>query len=148
MVADFSLDALQAQVRAPLVTSSHPTYDDARRVWNGMIDRHPLLIAFPDSTAEVAAAITFAREHDLELSVKGGGHGVAGRAVCDDGLVVDLSRMRAVSVDPATRIQPFRVAPGCAISTPHPRPTASRPRRAFTVTRASPAWHWAAVSAC
>lgn len=99
----FSLDALQAQIRAPLVTSSHPAYDEARRVWNGMIDRRPLLIAFPDSTAEVVAAIAFARDHDLELSVKGGGHGVAGRAVCDDGLVIDLSHMRAVSVDPATR---------------------------------------------
>lgn len=98
-----SLDALQSQLRLPIVTSSHPAYDDARRVWNGMIDRRPLLIVHPESTAEVAAAIAFARAHDLELSVKGGGHGVAGRAVCDDGLVIDLSRMRAVSVDPVTR---------------------------------------------
>lgn len=98
-----SFDALQSQVRASLVTSSHPAYDAARHVWNGMIDRRPLLIVFPETATEVAAAIAFAREHDLELSVKGGGHGVAGRAVCDDGLVIDLSRMRAVSVDPATR---------------------------------------------
>ncbi len=98
-----SLDALQSRLSAPIVTSSHPAYDDARRVWNGMIDRRPLLIVHPESTSEVAAAIAFAREHDLELSVKGGGHGVAGRAVCDDGLVLDLSRMRSVSVDPVTR---------------------------------------------
>src|SRR5262245_39571441 len=68
-----------------------------------MIDRRPLLIVRPENVAEVAAAIAFAREHDLELSVKGGGHGVAGRAVCDDGLVIDLAQMRAVSVDAATR---------------------------------------------
>jgi FAD/FMN-containing dehydrogenase len=98
-----SFDALQRQVRAPLLTRSHPAYDSARRVWNGMIDRRPLLIAQPESAREVSAAIGFAREHDLPLSVKGGGHGVAGRAVCDDGLVVDLSRMAAVHVDPAAR---------------------------------------------
>ena len=95
-----SLDQLQKQVRAPLVTRSHPAYDGARRVWNGMIDRRPLLIVHPETALEVAAAIAFAREHDLPLSVKGGGHGVAGRAVCDDGLVVDLARMAAVHVDP------------------------------------------------
>jgi FAD/FMN-containing dehydrogenase len=102
-VTALSLDALQAQIRAPLVTPSHPAYDEARRVWNGMIDRRPRLIVHPESTSEVAAAIAFARAHELELSVKGGGHGVAGRAVCDDGLVIDLSRLRAVSVDPVTR---------------------------------------------
>ena len=98
-----AIDALQTQVLAPLVTRSHPDYDNARRVWNGMIDRRPLLIVQPESASEVAAAIAFARDHDLPLSVKGGGHGVAGRAVCDDGLVVDLSRMNAVLIDPAAR---------------------------------------------
>jgi FAD/FMN-containing dehydrogenase len=98
-----AFDALQVQVRAPLVTRSHPSYDGARRVWNGMIDRRPHLVVQPESAEEVAAAIAFAREHDLPLSVKGGGHGVAGRAVCADGLVIDLSRMNAVHVDPAAR---------------------------------------------
>jgi FAD/FMN-containing dehydrogenase len=98
-----SLDRLQKQVRAPLVTRSHPAYDCARRVWNGMIDRRPLLIVQPESAEEVAAAIGVAHERDLPLSVKGGGHGVAGRAICDDGLVIDLSRMSAVRVDPAAR---------------------------------------------
>jgi FAD/FMN-containing dehydrogenase len=104
MVEASSIEVLQQQVRAPLVTRSHPAYEGARRVWNGMIDRRPLLIVQPESAAEVAAAIAFAREHDLPLSVKGGGHGVAGKAVCDDGLVIDLSRMGAVRVDPAARI--------------------------------------------
>jgi FAD/FMN-containing dehydrogenase len=98
-----AFDALQRQVRAPLVTRSHPAYEGASRVWNGMIDRHPLLIVQPECAREVAAAIGFAREHGLPLSVKGGGHGVAGKAVCDDGLVVDLSAMGAVRVDPAAR---------------------------------------------
>jgi FAD/FMN-containing dehydrogenase len=98
-----TLDALQQHLRAPLVTRSHGAYDDARRVWNGMIDRRPLLIAQPESTAEVVAAVAFAQAHGLPLAVKGGGHGVAGRAVCDDGLVVDLSRLRGVQVDPVAR---------------------------------------------
>jgi FAD/FMN-containing dehydrogenase len=98
-----AFDALQRQVRTPLVTRSHPAYDGARRVWNGMIDRRPLLIIQPQNSQEVAAAIAFAREHALQLSIKGGGHGVAGRAVCDDGLVVDLSHMTGVRVDPAAR---------------------------------------------
>jgi FAD/FMN-containing dehydrogenase len=98
-----SIEALQKQVGTPLITRSHPAYDGARRVWNGMIDRRPLLIVHPESAPEVAAAIGFAHERDLPRSVKGGGHGVAGRAVCDDGVVVDLSHMGAVRVDPAAR---------------------------------------------
>ena len=99
-----SFEELQGQVRAPLVTPAHSAYDGARHVWNAMIDRRPLLIVQPENAREVAAAITFAREHDLPLSVKGGGHGVAGRAICDGGLVVDLSRMGAARVDPVARI--------------------------------------------
>jgi FAD/FMN-containing dehydrogenase len=99
-----TIDAFQRQVRAPLITRQHPDYEHARRVWNGMIDRRPLLIAQPESTPEVAAAVRFAREHALPLSVKGGGHGVAGPAICEDGLVIDLARMHAAHVNPGTRI--------------------------------------------
>src|SRR4051812_975585 len=87
-----SIDALQNLVRAPIITRTHPDYDSARAVWNGMIDRHPLLIVQPETTDEVVRAVAFARSHDLPLSVKGGGHGVAGRAICQDGLVVDLCK--------------------------------------------------------
>jgi FAD/FMN-containing dehydrogenase len=90
--------------RGQLITADHPDYDTARAVWNGAVDRRPRLIARCGGTADVVAAVRFAREHDLEIAVRGGGHNVAGTAVCDDGIVIDLSAMRAVSVDPAGRV--------------------------------------------
>ena len=86
-----------------VITPEHHEYDAARAVWNGTVDRCPRLIARCRGTADVAAAVRFARECDLEIAVRGGGHNVAGTAVCDDGIVIDLSAMRAVSVDPLTR---------------------------------------------
>src|SRR5262245_1069702 len=91
------IDGFQGQ----LITTDHPDYDTARAVWNGAVDRRPRMIARCGGTADAAAAVRFAREHDLEIAVRGGGHNVAGTAVCDDGIVVDLSAMRGVSVDPA-----------------------------------------------
>jgi FAD/FMN-containing dehydrogenase len=85
--------------RGELITADHNGYDDARAVWNGTVDRRPRLIARCSGTADAAAAVRFARDHDLEIAVRGGGHNVAGTAVCDDGIVIDLSAMRAVSVD-------------------------------------------------
>ncbi len=79
-------------------------YDAARQIWNGAIDRRPAVIARCRSATDVVAALRYARERDFEVAVRGGGHGVAGHAVCDDGLVVDLSPMRAVRVDPQTRV--------------------------------------------
>ena len=73
-------------------------------MWNGTVDRRPRLIARCRGTADVAAAVRFARDRDLEIAVRGGGHNVAGTAVCDDGIVIDLSAMRAVSVDPVERM--------------------------------------------
>ena len=86
-----------------VIAPDHDGYDDARAVWNGTIDRRPRLIARCSGTADVAAAVRFARDRDLEIAVRGGGHNVAGTAVCDDGIVIDLSAMHAVSVDPVER---------------------------------------------
>ena len=90
-------------LRGDVIVPDHPDYDDARRVWNGVVDRRPRLIARCHGTADVAAAVRFARERGLEIAVRGGGHNVAGSAVCDGGIVIDLSGMRAVSVDPVGR---------------------------------------------
>ncbi|RWB33885.1 FAD-binding oxidoreductase [Mesorhizobium sp. M5C.F.Ca.ET.164.01.1.1] len=87
--------------RGRLINASHADYDVARAIWNGAIDRRPHLIARCIGTADVVAAVRFARDHDLEIAIRGGGHGVAGTAVCDDGIVIDLSAMRGVRVDPA-----------------------------------------------
>jgi FAD/FMN-containing dehydrogenase len=89
--------------RGRLITADDPDYDSARAVWNGAIDRRPRLIARCTATADVSAAVRYARDHDLEIAVRGGGHNVAGTAVCDDGIVIDLSAMRGVGVDPAGR---------------------------------------------
>ena len=92
-----------AGFRGDVIVPDHHDYDDARAVWNGTVDRRPRLIARCSGTADVAAAVRFARDRDLEIAVRGGGHGVAGTAVCDGGIVIDLSAMRAVSVDPVER---------------------------------------------
>jgi FAD binding domain/Berberine and berberine like len=98
-----ALDELGGSFRGELLLPTSPGYDIARRIWNGAIDRHPACIARCTGVADVAAAVRFARDRDLEIAVRGGGHNVAGTAVCDDGVVVDLSAMRAVWVDPVGR---------------------------------------------
>ena len=89
--------------RGRLISAGHADYDIARAVWNGAIDRRPRLIARCIGTADVVAAVRFARKHDLEVAIRRGGHNVAGTAVCDDGIVIDLSAMRAVRVDAVGR---------------------------------------------
>ncbi len=96
--------ALRAGLRGGLLESGDEGYDDARAVWNGMIDRRPALIARCAGAADVIDCVGFARRHGLPLAVRGGGHNVAGYAVCEGGLVVDLSAMRAVRVDAAARL--------------------------------------------
>lgn len=86
-----------------LITPDDQDYDEARSVWNGAIDRRPSYIARCLGAGDTVAALRFARERDLPIAVRGGGHGVAGTAVCDDGLVIDLSAMKGIQVDPAAR---------------------------------------------
>jgi FAD/FMN-containing dehydrogenase len=97
------LEAFRASLRGPVMLPGDPGYDGARALWNGMIDRHPALIVRCAGTADVQTAVAFARLNGLPLAVRGGGHNIAGSALCDDGLVIDLSGMRHVLVDPRAR---------------------------------------------
>ncbi len=87
-----------------LVLPDAEGYDDARKVWNGLIDRRPALIARCANADDVVRSVRFARESNLLVSVRGGGHHVAGYAVCDEGMMIDMSAMRQVTVDPGARI--------------------------------------------
>jgi FAD/FMN-containing dehydrogenase len=98
-----AVKALRTRFRGALLRPPEEGYDEARRVWNGAIDRRPDLIARCAGTDDVVEAVRFARERDLLVSVRGGGHAVAGHAVCDGGLMIDLSLMKAVRVDPEAR---------------------------------------------
>ncbi|MFH8575562.1 FAD-binding oxidoreductase [Streptomyces zaomyceticus] len=96
-------DMLRGAVRGTVVTRGDPSYDESRRVYNAQHDRHPAVVVHAVDAADVIAAVLHAREHDLPLAVRGGSHSVAGFGTVDDGLVVDLSRMRGVRVAPETR---------------------------------------------
>ena len=98
-----SIAELSARFSGVLLVPDASGYDDARRVHNGMIDRRPTLIARCLGSADVADAVNFARTRGLDLAVRGGGHNVAGRAVCDGGLMLDLSLMKGIHVDPVRR---------------------------------------------
>ncbi|HRD75686.1 MAG TPA: FAD-dependent oxidoreductase [Hyphomicrobiaceae bacterium] len=100
----FSLDQLGNGFAGTLLTPADAAFDDARRVWNVMIDRKPGLIARCRGTADVIRAVRFAADNGLSVAIRGGGHNVAGHAVCDGNLMIDLSEMRAVHVDPVRRI--------------------------------------------
>ena len=92
-----------ASLRGPLLRPGDNGYDEARKVWNGMIDRRPALIARCAGVADVIAAVRFARAHELLVAVRGGGHNITGNAVCEGGLMIDLSPMKSVRVDPVGR---------------------------------------------
>ncbi len=94
---------LRALMDGPVITPGDPDFDDRRRVWNAAIGRRPAVIARCASAADVAAAVSFARERRLEIAVRGGAHNIAGTAVCEGGLMIDLSLMTGVTVDPAAR---------------------------------------------
>jgi FAD/FMN-containing dehydrogenase len=98
-----TVHAFTRSVRGAVLRDGEPGYDEARRIWNGMIDRRPALIARCRGTADVAACVRFASARSLYTSVKGGGHNVAGSAVCHRGLMIDLSLMKGIHVDPSGR---------------------------------------------
>jgi FAD/FMN-containing dehydrogenase len=97
------LERLRHSLRGPVIGPDDEGYDAARAIWNGAIDRRPACVARCIGVADVVAAVRFARERDLLVAVRSGGHGVGGHALCDDGLVIDLSPMKGIRVDPAAR---------------------------------------------
>jgi FAD/FMN-containing dehydrogenase len=103
-LAQAEIDEFRAGLQGALLTPADPGYETSRQVWNAMIDRRPALIARCAGTADIVAAINLARRRALPVAVRGGGHNVAGSAVCDDGLVVDLSAMKGLRVDPVRQV--------------------------------------------
>lgn len=113
-LGETAIDDFQAGLRGSVLQPDSDGYEDARSIWNAMIDRDPGLIAQCTGVADIMAAVDFARTNELTLTVKGGGHNVAGNAICDDGLVIDCSPMNAVRVDPDAKTA--RVDPGVTMS--------------------------------
>lgn len=108
-----ALDRLKGNIRGRILTRESEQYDEVRAIWNAMIDRHPALIVQCASAADVTRVVRFASEHKLLLAVRGGGHNIAGNAVCDDGLMIDLSPMKSVRVD--VKGMTARVEPGVTL---------------------------------
>src|SRR6478609_11365360 len=98
-----TIDQFALQLRGTLIDRDNPGYDDARKVYNAMIDRRPLMIARCADVADVITCVNFAREHHLLVAVRGGGHNGPGLGICDDGLVIDLSMMDGIRVDPEAK---------------------------------------------
>ena len=103
MVEETAVRELRARLCGDVITPADAGYDEARRLHNGMFVRRPALIARCRGTADVVDAVRFASTHDLELAVRGGGHSVAGKSICDGGLLLDLSLMKGIRVQPERR---------------------------------------------
>ena len=106
-----AITTLERDLRGRLVQRADADYEEARRLYNGMIDKRPLMIAQCADVADVVSAVKFGREQELRIAIRGGGHNGPGLGSVDDGLVIDLSAMKGVRVDPATRT--VRVEAGC-----------------------------------
>jgi FAD/FMN-containing dehydrogenase len=109
-----ALEGLSTRFSGDLLTPADDGYEETRAIWNGMIDRRPALIARCESADDIATALAFASEHGLLVSIRGGGHNLAGNAVCDDGLMISLDRMKRVDVDAEARVA--RVQPGASLA--------------------------------
>ena len=105
-----NVEEFKASLRGSLLHPGEDGYDQARKIWNGMFDRRPALIARCAGAADVISAVNFARDNKLQVAVRGGGHSFPGHSVCDGGVVIDLSPMKAIRVDPAARTA--RAEPG------------------------------------
>ena len=126
-LAPEALQAFKAVFKGRVLSADDAEYEDTRKVWNAMIDRRPGLIARCTGTVDVVQAVRFARQHGLLCSVRGGGHNIAGLAVCEGGLMIDMSLLRGVWVDPKRRRALARAA--TSASNPAPAMLANRRRR-------------------
>ena len=102
-IPEETIGKLRGKVKGRIVTPGDPDYDKVREIWNAMIDRRPAVIVQCAEADDVPHAISFARENGLEISIRGGGHNIAGNALCDNGLTIDFSHMKNVRVDAAKR---------------------------------------------
>jgi FAD/FMN-containing dehydrogenase len=112
-LADGTVETFREGLRGPLLSPQDPGFEAATRLWNGMVEKTPARVVQATGTADVVAAVDFARDHDLALSVRGGGHNIAGTALVDGGLTIDMSRLRGVLVDPEARTA--TVQAGCLL---------------------------------
>ena len=103
VVKEDHIQQFRTTFRGELIRPGEEGYENARKIWNASVDKHPGIVARCLGVADVVAAVNFARENELLVAVRGGGHNVGGRALCDGGLVIDLSRMKDIHVDPAKR---------------------------------------------
>ena len=113
ILSEGPVETLRQRVRGPLLAPGDDGFDEATRLWNGLIDKAPALVVQPTGTADVVEAVRFASEHEIPLSVRGGGHNIAGTALVDGGLTIDMSRLRGIVVDPEERTA--TVQPGCLL---------------------------------
>lgn len=113
MLEQTAVEQLTSSLRGRLVLPCDEDYDEARAIWNGMVDKKPAMIAQCTGVADVITAVNFARDNSLMVSVRGGGHNAAGSAICDDGLVIDLSKLNAVRVDQDAKLA--YVGPGATL---------------------------------
>ena len=109
-----AVEALRQRLRGPLLFPGDEGFEEATLLWNGMIDKTPALVVQPTGTADVVAAVDFARDNDLLVSVRGGGHHIAGTALADGGLTIDMSRLRGILVD--TKARTATVQAGCLLA--------------------------------
>jgi len=109
-----AIDALKTATRGNVITDSDAGYDDARSIWNAMIDHHPAVILRCAGVADVMQGLSFAREHKLPIAIRGGGHNIAGSAICNDGLVLDMAALKSVRIDPEA--QRAYVEPGATLA--------------------------------
>src|SRR5690606_19293096 len=108
-----ALDDLRARIEGPVLTSSDAGWESSIEIWNAMAAKVPALVVQPLSARDVSQVVTFAKQHELLLSIKGGGHNIAGTSIAEQGVVMDMSRMRDVRVDPERRLA--HVGPGCQL---------------------------------